>query len=247
MKPISIIESSWYFIISFIVIYSGLYYGIPVLQSKGMEFLYAYFIVFHIPLFLLIVVALVLYHFEGNCWSWDNFRKRIWLNKMERVDWLWMMGLFVAGILFYFMLAPIGDTLANINFFKPPDFFPAEINPLKNLRKGYVMDYKLSGQYMIAVIYFISWATNILGEEILFRGMILRRQMIKYEKLSWVYHAIIWTLWHAFWKWNLISIFPFALALSYTVYKRKNITISIISHGLMNAIPLILIIYEIFK
>lgn len=247
VKPIKISQSIWFFLISSAVIYFGLYYGIPVLHSKGIPVLICYLIVFHIPLCLLIITALVFYHIEGNQWSVKRFKDRTWLNKMDRKDWLWTLGLLLLGISSYLFLAPVGKLLAQINFFAPPDFFPAEINPNKIRRDGYIMDYKLSGQYWLAAIYFLAVITNIFGEELLFRGMIFRRQIQKYGSRTWMYHGVIWTLWHFFWKWNLISIIPFGLALSYTVYKRQNVWIGIIVHGLMNMLPLVLIIIEILK
>ena len=247
IKPLSIFQSVWFFVISSFVIYFGLYSGIPFLQAKGVPFFVSYFLVFHIPLFLLLIMALVLYKIEGHPWTWSAFKKRNWLNKMTKADWLWTLGLFVFGITVYLLLAPVGKFLAQIEFFAPPDFFPPELNPNKALRSGYMMDYKLSGHYWIAIVYFFAWVTNILGEELLFRGMIFRRQIEKYGSLAWFYHGLLWTLWHVFWKWNLIAILPFGLALSYTVYKRKNIWTGIVAHGTMNIVPLILIIIEVLK
>jgi membrane protease YdiL (CAAX protease family) len=247
ISPLSISKSVWYFIFSSLVIYIGLYFGTPILLKAGINFFAAYLIFFHIPLFLLLITAFILFKAEGNNFSWDLFKHRIWLTKMHKVDWIWAIGLFCFGIIIYILLEPIGKILAHHNFFAPPDFFPAEINPNKSMKSGYMMDYKLSGQYCIAVLYFFAWITNILGEEFLFRGMLLRRQIVKYGSKAWIYHGVIWTLWHFFWKWNLFSILPFGLALSYTIYKRENIWIGIIAHGMMNSIPFILILIEVFK
>ncbi|HOB84126.1 MAG TPA: CPBP family intramembrane metalloprotease [Bacteroidales bacterium] len=112
---------------------------------------------------------------------------------------------------------------------------------------GYMMDYKLVGQYWVPIAYFIGWFFNIFGEEFLWRSIILPRQIKKYGNKAWIYHGIIWTFWHFFWAWNLIIIFPFAMAISYVFYKRQNTWIPIITHGLMNMIPLILIIIEVLK
>jgi membrane protease YdiL (CAAX protease family) len=131
--------------------------------------------------------------------------------------------------------------------FSPPDFFPAEINPNRQVVSGIMMDYKLSGQYWVIFAYFLAWVTNIQGEELLFRGIIFPRQIKKYGRNAWIFHGLLWTIWHVFWKWNLVSIFPFAMALSFTMYKRQNLWIAIFAHGLINSIPLIMIIIEVFK
>lgn len=246
-KPISLFNSIWYFVISSLLIYFGLYYAIPITQTQGLPFFIGYLIFFYIPFVLLFIGALILYKIEGNKWSWEKFTQRTRLKKMSKTDWLWAAGLFVFGIVSYAGLSPVGNWLAKISFFSPPDFFPAEINPNKTSISGYMMDYELSGQYWIILVYFLGWFFNIFGEELLWRGMILPRQIKSYGSKAWIYHGIIWTFWHFFWTWNLVSIFPFAMALSFVAYKRQNTTIPIIAHGIMNLFPLILIILEVIK
>lgn len=247
IKPISIFNSIWYFIISSGLIYLGLYKGIPFLLSKGFQFLPSYLILFYVPFVFLFITALILYKKEGNKWSWHDFKNRLQLRKMCKKDWVWAACLLVFGLITYLGLTPVGAWLAKIPFFSPADFFPAEINPNKSMVSGFFMDYKLAGQYWIPIVYFIGWFFNIFGEEFLWRGIILPRQIANYKSKAWIYHGIIWTLWHFFWTWNLIIIFPFSMALSYVAYKRKNTWIPILTHGLMNTIPLIMIIIEVFK
>lgn len=247
IKPISIFNSIWYFIISSFLIYFGLYKGIPVLLDKGLPFLPAYLILFYLPFVFLFITALTLYNREGNKWNWHDFKNRLRLRKMNRKDWIWAAGLFVFGLISYLGLTPVGAWFAKIPFFSPPDFFPAEINPNKTMASGMFMDYKLSGQYWVPIVYFIGWFFNIFGEELLWRGIILPRQIARYKSMAWIFHGIIWTLWHFFWTWNLVIIFPFAMALSYVAYKRNNTWIPILTHGLMNMVPLIMITIEVFK
>lgn len=246
-KSISLFNSIWYFTISSLVIYFGLYYCIPITLTMGLPFLAGYLIFFYTPFVLLLITALMLYRLEGNKWDWGNFTKRTRLTKLSRTDLLWATGLFIIGIIVYAGLSPVGNWLAKISFFSPPDFFPAEINPNKSRIAGYMMDYKLSGQYWIIPAYFIGWFFNIFGEELLWRGMILPRQIKRYGSKAWVYHGIIWTFWHFFWTWNLLSVFPFAMALTYVTYKRQSTTIPIFAHGLMNLVPFIMIIIEVLK
>ena len=232
------------FIISSAAIYSGLYYFTPIVMNKGFSFISAYFIFFHIPLFLLLIASILYYRNEGNLWNLEAFKARLKLRRMTRTDWIWAIGLFLTGTLFYFGFSEIGNKLTKIPFLAPPDFFPAEINPNKEPVSGYMFDYCLHKKYWVIPAYFFAWATNILGEEFMFRGILFNNPG---NRKAWVFHAILWTGWHFFWKWNLISILPFSIALYYTFYRRKNLWITIFAHGLMNFIPLILITIEIFK
>lgn len=247
IKPISILNSIWFFIVSSLIIYLGLYKGIPVLMSKGLSFLSSYLILFYSPFVLLFVTALILYKREGNIWTLSDFKNRMHLKKLNKNDLYWTFGLLLFGLVSYIGLTPVGEWFAKFSFFSPPSFFPAEINPKKSMISGLFMDYELAGQYRVPLVYFIGLVFNILGEEFLWRGIILSRQIEKYHNKAWIYHGIIWTLWHFFWAWNLIVIFPFAMALSYVFYERRNILIPIIAHGLLNSIPLIIILIEVFK
>jgi len=247
IKPISIFKSIWYFIVSSALIYAGLYKGIPSLLDKEVPFLTAYLVLFYVPFVLLFITALILYKREGHPWNWSAFKDRLRIRRMSNKDLYWTIGLLIFGLITYVGLTPTGAWFAKIPFFSPPDFFPAEINPNKSMVSGVFMDYILSGQYWVPLAYLAGLVFNILGEEMMWRGIILPRQIENYHQRAWIYHGVIWTFWHFFWTWNLLLIFPFAMALSYVFYKRQNIMIPIIAHGLLNSIPLILIIIEVFK
>ena len=83
IKPISIFNSIWYFIISSVLIYVGLYKGIPLLLDRGYPFLTGYLILFYLPFVFLFITALILYRQEGNKWNWYDFKKRFQFKKMK--------------------------------------------------------------------------------------------------------------------------------------------------------------------
>lgn len=247
VKPISIFQSSWYFIISSVLIYLGLYVVTPLLLDKGVPFIVCYLSLFYSPFVLLLFTALMLYKLEGNAWNISDFKSRVQLNHLEKADWLGIIGVILVSFVITLAGTPIMSNLAQIPFFSPPDFFPAEINPNKISIAGYMMDYKLSGKYWVVIVYFVGWFFNIFGEELLWRGMIFPRQIKRYGSKAWVIHGLMWGLWHFFWKWQIVVLIPISLFFSYVVYKRKNTWIGIISHGVMNAIPLIVGIVYVLK
>ena len=245
--PISMFKSIWYFVFSSFLLYIGFYVFIPLLLSKDIPFFIAYLIFHNIPHILLFSTALILYKKEGNVFNISNFKARIQFKSLNKIDWIWIIVIILGWIIASGLLEPIINKIAQIPFFKPPDFFPAEINPNKSSIPGYMFDYKLSGQYWVIIAYFVLWFFNIFGEELLFRGILFPRQIEKYGSKTWIYHGIIWGLWHCYWKWQLILFIPFTLLFSYAVYKRKNILIGIISHGLLNAFPLLMIIIQVLN
>lgn len=247
IKPITIFQSCWYFIISSVLIYVGLYVLAPLLLDKGVPFIAGYFSLFYIPFVLLFFTALFLYKSEGNAWNISDFKSRMQLKPLKKADWLWIIGIILVSFIIVLVGTPVMNKLAQIPFFSPPDFFPAEINPNKTSAAGYMMGFKLSGEHWVIIAYFAGWFFNIFGEELLWRGMILPRQIKRYGSKAWIIHGLMWGLWHFFWKWQVVTLIPFSLFFSYVAYKRKNTWIGIISHGAVNAIPLILVIVNVLK
>ncbi len=246
VRPITIARSIWFFLISSLLIYLGLYVFIPMLLNRGIPFAIGYFIFLYAPHVLLFCTALILYRKEGHNWNVSDFKQRMRLNPLKKADWLWIIGVFLFYIILMLVGTPIMNKLAQVPFFSPPDFFPAEINPNKIAIPGYMMDYRMSGQYWVITVYFIGWVFNILGEEFLWRGIIFPRQIEQYGSKAWVFHGLLWGLWHFYWKWELVMLVPFALLLSYAVYKSKNTWVGIISHGALNLVPLIMAAIAVF-
>lgn len=149
VKPISIFKSIWCFILSSALICAGVYLVISILLDKGVPFLIGYLIMFHGPLVLLLITALVLYKKEGNSWKASDFKSRMRLNPMKKADWFWAIGIIMFFLVANVLFEPVTAKLAQTPFFSPPDFFPAEINPNKTIVPGYMWDYKLSGQYWV--------------------------------------------------------------------------------------------------
>ena len=248
IKPMTILASLPYFLISSVLIYLGLYVITPIFMNRGIPFATLYLVLFQfLPFALLLITALILYQKEGNAWNIADFKSRMRLNPLNKTDWFCIIGIILCYLIIMSLLTPVINQAAQIPFFSPPDFFPAELNPNKTAVPGLVMGSDISGQYWVIVLYFLGWASNILGEEFLWRGIILPRQIKQYGPKAWIMHAILWGLWHFFWKWQLVGIIPFSFILTYAAYKRKNTWIGMIAHGTLNAIPLIMIIISVFQ
>ncbi len=129
VKPVSILHSIWFFVVSSLMINIGVYYLIPMLMDKGIPFLTGYFIFFYVPLVLLFFAALILYKAEGNAWHISDFKRRMRINALKKADWLWIAIIIVSYLAVLVILTPLINRIAQVPFFSPPDFFPAEINP----------------------------------------------------------------------------------------------------------------------
>lgn len=247
VKPSSFRESIPLFFITSLIIYAGLYYITPVFLKNGDPFLILYFIFFHGPLIFFIPLTFVLYKAEGNIFNLRCIKERLRLTDLNKQTVLWGISLLFWGFICYAVLWQVGGFLAVIPFFSPPDFFPPELNPTRLMEPGLFMGYPLKGNWWILIAYLIGWITNIAGEELLWRGYLFPRQEKRLGKKTWFIHAIMWTLWHFFWKWNLVWILPWSLGLSFAVQKSQNTWVAVFAHGILNFIPIIIILQGILS
>jgi membrane protease YdiL (CAAX protease family) len=247
LTPLPLWKSILLFATTSAAIYLGIYHFIPILEEQGLTFLSSYLICFYPTFVILFLLAIVLYVLEGNPVSWSVFKSRYRLYPIKGKTWIWVTCLFTFGVAASLGLSFTARWLASFPLFKPPVFLPSEINPLKAAIPDTFMATSVHGRWGYAAAYFLGWLFNIFGEELLWRGFMLPRQEVSYGKWAWLVHGILWTGWHFYWKWNLISLLPITLGLPFVVQKTKNTTVAIIAHGAANLIPLIGLVYYILK
>ena len=241
IKPMGIIPSLLFFAIPSVIFSFFIYYVMQKLHQNGINDFVNFMVSMTTPLALMLVAAIIAYKVEGNAFNWSAFSKRFRLKKMTRKDWIYTVALLIVMIIIYGTLSFTSKWLIQFQLFSPPEFLLPSVDPRleQNLLVNSFMGIPLKGQWWIAVVYFIFLLFNIFGEEFWWRGYILPRQELAFNKWTWVIHGTLWGMFHIFWKWNLIILFPTCLALSYVVYKQKNTWIGIISHLAFNSAPLI--------
>lgn len=197
-------------------------YFIPFLTDTfKVEPIVFWFLVAGLGMFLpLLVLAALILKSEG----WLG-KKGCWENRMRfrtpsRSDWLWTAGaIVVIGILGACIMEILKATVGS--FHSQPAFMTLE--PLDK------------GRYWLLALWLPYWVLNIMGEEILWRGVLLPRQEIVNKKWTWVVHGCGWLLFHAAFGWLLlITLLPIIFVQSYVVQKRQNSWLGVIIHGGIN-------------
>ena len=94
---------------------------------------------------------------------------------------------------------------------------------------------------------FAAWiplfVTNILGEELCWRGYVLPRQESTWGRAAWLGNGIPWCLFHWSLGWPiLVTLLPITLLLPWIVQRRRNTSVGIIIHGVFNASGFVLAI-----
>ena len=157
---------------------------------------------------------------EGLTFSKDTWRDRLRFRKMNSGDWLWSIGgMVLIGICGVIVMKLIEHFVGQVDS-QPPfmDFEP--LTP---------------GRYWILALWFPYWILNIMGEEILWRGVLLPRQEVIFGKKTWIIHGILWGIFHIAFGWHiLLTVVPILFIQSYIVQRRKNSWIGVVIHALVN-------------
>ena len=87
---------------------------------------------------------------------------------------------------------------------------------------------------------FAAWiplfVSNILGEELCWRGYILPRQEARFGRAAWLPNGILWCLFHWSFGWPImVTIHGNSSVIGSNVQRRRNTWVGIIIHATFNA------------
>jgi membrane protease YdiL (CAAX protease family) len=222
LKPFGWFPSLVLFGLAGLILYAETNYLIPYLASiSGTETVILWFFVSAFGMFIPLL-------FIASCFLWKEawlfkpgmWKERLRFRKMNGGDWIWGIGgMIVIGILSYIIMIVIEKITGPVDH--QPPFMSFE--PLN------------AGRYWILAVWLPYWIFNIMGEEILWRGVILPRQEVSFGKYAWMIHGFGWGLFHIAFGWQLlITLIPILFVQSFIVQKRKNSWIGVFIHAGIN-------------
>jgi membrane protease YdiL (CAAX protease family) len=88
------------------------------------------------------------------------------------------------------------------------------------------------GRYWILGAWLSFFLLNIVGEEFVWRGVVLPRQEVAFGRRAWLVNGVLWLLFHAAFPWQvLVTLVPNTLILPYIVQRRRNTWIRVVIHA----------------
>lgn len=162
----------------------------------------------------------------------DEIYSRLRLKKMSARDWKFASG----GLLLIFL----GTVLVmGVSKLLHTHFGIPEIETTPSFMKFEPFE---GAERFMLLAWLVMFFFNIAGEELMWRGYILPRQVLNLGKRAWMLNALFWFIFHiAFGIHLLILLIPILLILPYTVQKTGNTLVGIWIHGLMNG-PMFLLV-----
>lgn len=205
------------------LLYACTHVVIPWLSTmSGLEAVVCWFLVGGLGVFLpLVILGLLFLRGEASAGRISELRSRLWLRPMNRGDWCWSLAaLVVIGALSFGIQAVLQLLLPGGVSLHPP-FMTLE--PLS------------AGRYWVLAAWAPFWLLNILGEEFLWRGVVLPRQESALGTKAWMANAAGWLLFHAAFGWQLMLVLlPIVLLLPLVVQWRKNLWVGVVIHAGLN-------------
>jgi len=178
------------------------------------------------------VVSVFLLWRELDDFTWSAIKTRIWLNKptdpqtgrKSYKPFLWLIPAFLFVLLVE--ISPLVGFLDQILL----AVFPALNDLGTEIDDLFVPE--LVGAWWLFVVASLNNIFNyFLGEELLFRGILLPRMRGAFGKWDWVANAALFGLYHLDKPQNIIRISVAALAYTWTSKRYRSIWFAIILHG----------------
>jgi membrane protease YdiL (CAAX protease family) len=197
-------------------------YLIPYLHVRtGLETILLWFIVAGLGVFTpLIILGILILKREGLKFNKEIIVLRLRFRRLTKSDLLWtFMGLLA-------VIAMSGLIMKILVFFLEQFDHSPSFMSFEPLSKG---------RHWLLLVWIPYWILNILGEEFLWRGVMLPRQEVAFGKITWIIHGFGWGLFHFAFGWKLlVTLIPLIFIQSFIVQKTKNSWTGVIMHGGLN-------------
>jgi membrane protease YdiL (CAAX protease family) len=195
-----------------------------------------------------VLSMIIVYREEGNL-RWATIRRRLWLNtprdpqtgEPRRKLWLWL----IPFTLLFFALFPLRPLLDRLwvsvfpFFAAPAGSDPGVLLSSPELQVQLVGDWLFLGLFLSLAVF------NTVGEEFLFRGVLLPKMEGVFGKWDWVVNGVLMAAYHWHQPWGIAnSMVVSALCYSLPARRFRSTWMSIVVHGIQYVffIPIILLV-----
>lgn len=191
-----------------------------------------------IGLVWLFVLSMIIVRQEEGDLRWATIKRRLRLNtprdpttgETRRRLWLWLIPLLVAAVVWSFALRSSVDGLW-VSIFpslaEPAGFGLGGIFGSQQLMDG------LAGAWWLLALYVINAIFNtILGEEFLFRGVLLPKMEGAFSQWSWVANGVLFGFYHLHQPWGIAgSVISGVMLYAFVSWRFQSTWMGIIVHS----------------
>lgn len=215
-------SATWVFVLGAILMWFANHSAAAwIAATLGADPLLAWFLaVLAVVALPLVLVAGLILKREGSCFTVLSWQERLRFQTMTAQDGqtaLIAIGTVALGS------APIAALLYSVygpEALEPPFMGAGPLGP---------------NRLWLLLAWFPFWIVNIMGEEILWRGIIQPRQEKTYGSRAWMVNAVGWGIFHVAFGWKLlVMLIPILIVLPWTVQKTANSWTGVLIHAVLN-------------
>jgi membrane protease YdiL (CAAX protease family) len=174
---------------------------------------------------------------EGNL-RWGTIKRRLRLNapqdpttgKTRRRLWLWVIPFLIASIIYDLALTPSIDKLW-VSIFPflamPPSFNIGLVFQSQEILNSLVGAWWFFGLFVVTGVF-----NSILGEEFLFRGVLLPKMEGVFGRWSWLANGVLFGLYHVHEPWVILqNVISGPLVLAFPSWRYRSTWMAVIVHS----------------
>lgn len=196
------------------LVFGVTHWGVPRLAAAARLDPFAAWMLLSVPLVFAPIVGLgwLLLRSEGPPPSWIE---RLRLRRLTRRDWLWA-ALGVTGIL-----------VASALLSRVSEALSLPIDPFAREPRAWAPE-----RLWMFALWAVYWPFNILGEEFVWRGVILPRLEARFGTRAWSWNAALWASFHiGFGAGNLLVVSPALLLVPLVSQWRQSTWLGVVLHA----------------
>ena len=193
-----------------------------------------------------VLAMIILYREEGNI-RLGTIRRRFWLNHPVSVEtgetrkalWWWIIPLIllVASLEMGLRSTLVNMWTAIFPFFAEPKGYDFSALLTPEMRAQWVGDWNLLGLFFV-----LSLFNTFLGEEFVFRGVLLPKMEGVFGKWDWVANGFLFSLYHLHQPWGILATLPADLVIAFSGKRFHSNWFPIILHSGQAVLVLFLIL-----
>jgi len=196
----------------------------------------------------LFVLSMIIVRREEGDLRWATVKRRLRLNAPRDPAtgqprarlWLWVIPFLVAVAVVQILLnAPMENAwVSALPFLAEPQGYSSEAI----FESQQILDRLVGAWWFFALFVIFAVFNSILGEEFLFRGVLLPKMEGVFGRASWVATGILFGLYHVHQPWGIPNSVLTGLLYTFPAYRYRSTLISIILHSAQNVFTAFLVL-----
>jgi membrane protease YdiL (CAAX protease family) len=194
-----------------------------------------------IGLMWLFVLSMIIVRKEEGNLRWATVKHRLWLNtprdpktgETRRRLWLWIIPFVIAIVVWEIVLKSyVSELWVSLFPFlaEPPGYSLGAIFESQQILARLVGAWWFFGLFVVFSVF-----NSILGEEFLFRGVLLPKMEGVFGRWSWVASGVLHAFWHVHQPWVILeTVISAALLYTFPSWRFRSTWMGVIVHSVQN-------------